>query len=167
MKRYKTGMYGGKFMPVHKGHEYCLRCAAEECETVYVILFFGGEEEERILKEQYEEWLLPKVRKKQLEKLGGKYEGKAKIITAEIDCGKLRELVGNDTWDAETPLVREIVGGRLDAVYTSEEAYVDYFRRAYPEADIRLVDTKREKYPVSGTLVRGMKKEDREKWMVL
>ena len=30
---------------------------------------------------------------------------------------------------------------------------------------VRLVDVKREAFPVSGTLVREMKKEDREKWM--
>ena len=62
MKKYKTGMYGGKFMPMHKGHEYCARVAAKECETVYVILFFGGEEEEEILKRQPEDWLQPMAR---------------------------------------------------------------------------------------------------------
>ena len=49
MKQYKTGMYGGKFMPFHKGHQYCVETAASECETVYVILFLGGADEERIL----------------------------------------------------------------------------------------------------------------------
>ena len=166
MKRYKTGMFGGKFMPLHKGHEYCVECAARECETVYVILFFGGEEEERILERQPEGWLSPEARRKQLRKLCRKYEGRANVIPAEIDRGRLREICGNDTWDAETPLVREITGGRVDAVYTSEVAYAGYFRRSYPEADLRLVDVKRKKYPVSGTLLRAMKKEEREKWMV-
>ena len=166
MKRYRVGLYGGKFMPMHKGHEYCIECAAKECGKVYVILFFGGDEEERILKEQPVEWLTPAARREQIRKVCEKYKGIAEVIPAEIDCRKLREEVGDDTWDAETPLVKEILGGSPDAVYGSEEAYGDYFRRAYPEAVFRLVDVKREKYPVSGTLVRGMKKEDREKWMV-
>ena len=166
MKKYKTGMYGGKFMPMHKGHEYCVETAAKECETVYVILFHGGAEEEAILKEQPEEWLQPEARMKQIERVCRKYGNEARLIAAAVDCGKLRELAGDDTWDLETPLVRELTGDRLDAVYGSEESSGDYFRRAYPEAELRLVDVNREAFPVSGTLVRKMKKEDREKWMV-
>ena len=49
MKKYKIGMYGGKFMPLHKGHNYCIETAASESEKVYVILFYGGSDELKIL----------------------------------------------------------------------------------------------------------------------
>lgn len=167
MKRYKKGMYGGKFMPLHKGHEYCIRTACEECETVFVILFHGGADEERILAETREEWLSPKARMAQIRRACEKYKGLAEVIPCEIDISGLKGLEGDEEWDAETPLVRAIVGERLDAVYGSEEAYGEYFKRAYPEAAYRLVDTGREKYPISGTLIRKMKnKGEREKWMV-
>lgn len=29
LKRYKIGMYGGKFLPFHKGHRYCIDVAAQ------------------------------------------------------------------------------------------------------------------------------------------
>ena len=45
-KKYNIGMYGGKFLPFHKGHLHCLEIAAHECETVYLIMFYGGNEEE-------------------------------------------------------------------------------------------------------------------------
>ena len=45
MKEYEIGMYGGKFMPFHKGHRFCVETAALECEVIYVILFLGGVEE--------------------------------------------------------------------------------------------------------------------------
>ena len=35
-KKYKVGMYGGKFMPFHKGHMYCVEKAASMCEKLYV-----------------------------------------------------------------------------------------------------------------------------------
>ncbi len=166
MKKYRTGMYGGKFMPMHKGHEYCIEYAAKECETVYVIMFYGGKEEEDIIREHPEEWLSVESRRAQLKRVCEKYKTVANVIPAEIDCRALREKVGDDTWDAETPLVREIVGNRLDAVYGSEEAYGGYFKKAYPEAAYRLVDVKRGRIPVSGTKIREMKREEREKWMV-
>ena len=48
--KYSIGMYGGKFMPFHKGHRYCVETACSECEKVYVILFYGGNDEIEILK---------------------------------------------------------------------------------------------------------------------
>ncbi len=167
MKKYETGMYGGKFMPLHKGHEYCIKVAAKECEKVYVILFHGGLDEERILAEKMEPWLLPSARMEQIKRVCEKYKGLAEIIPCEIDISSLKELEPSEEWDAETPLVRAIVGEKLDAVYGSEEAYGEYFKRAYPEAVHRLVDVRREKYPISGTHIREMKnKGEREKWMV-
>ena len=64
MKQYKTGMYGGKFMPLHKGHNYCIETACAECEKVYVILFFGGADEMNILQNNKEEYLTVSQREK-------------------------------------------------------------------------------------------------------
>ena len=154
-------------MPLHKGHEYCIRTACRECERVYLILFHGGVDEERIMAETPEPWLSVESRMAQLKKVSEKYKDLAEVIPCEIDISGLKDLEGDAEWDAETPLVRAIVGDKLDAVYGSEEAYGEYFKRAYPEAVHRLVDTGRTKYPISGTLIRKMKdKGEREKWMV-
>ena len=59
-------------------------------------------------------------------------------------------------------LVRDLLGPHLNAVYSSEPSYEDYFRRAYPEADHRLVDVPRIHFPISSTRIREMKdKEER------
>ncbi len=167
MKKYKTGMYGGKFLPFHKGHRFCVETAASECETVYVILFWGGADEEEILRQQPEIWLSVEERTKQMKRIcedAGKY---AEVIPALIDTSGLRLPDGSEDWDAETPLVRNLLGNQLDAVYSSEVSYGEYFHRAYPEAVHRLVDVKRIHYPISGTAIRRMEKaEDRKKWLI-
>lgn len=56
-------MYGGKFMPFHKGHNYCIEVATNECEKVYVILFYGGADELSILRNNKEEYLTLAERK--------------------------------------------------------------------------------------------------------
>lgn len=162
--KYKVGMYGGKFMPFHKGHKYCVETASLECEKVYVILFFGGSDEEEILKLDNSKYLSVESRKKQVLELTSNYRNAIPIF---IDVSKCRYEDGSEDWDSETPLVRNVVGNELDAVYSSEESYGEYFKRAYPEAVHRLVDVKRIHYPISGTKIRNMKKkEDREIWMV-
>ena len=162
--KYEVGMYGGKFMPFHKGHRFCIDTACSECRVVYVILFYGGSDEVEILQNNKSKYLSVESRKRKVVNLTKNYENAIPIF---IDVTNCRYEDGSEDWDSETPLVRNVVGSKLDAVYSSEESYTDYFNRAYPESVHRLVDTKRIHYPISGTKIRNMKKkEDREKWMV-
>lgn len=164
MKLYRIGMYGGKFLPLHKGHGYCIEVASIECERVYAILFFGGTEEERIRKDFHDSWLSPEERMNHLRNIAAQYDN---VTAAEIDISALRLHDGSEDWDAETPIVRKICGGRIDAAYSSEESYGEYFSRAYPEAVHRLVDVRRIHYPISGTAIRNMKsEEERIKWKI-
>ena len=167
MKKYKIGMYGGKFLPFHKGHRYYVETAALECEKVYVILFMGGPEEEKILRERPEDWLSAENRMIQMKKICTDASRFARVIPSVIDISSLRNPDGSENWDAETPLVRNLLGSRLDAVYSSEESYDDYFRRAYPEAVHRLVDVNRIHYPISGKAIREMTdNKDRAEWII-
>ncbi len=170
-KPYHVGMYGGKFLPFHLGHRYCVEYAAKECDIVYVILFWGGPEEERICREHPESWLNVGERKERIRRLcreeEQQYKDGTEIRPAFIDIRSLRLPDGSEDWEAETPLVRGICGEKLDAVYSSEESYGAYFAKAYPEAVHRLVDVPRIHYPISGTKIREMRDAaEQEKWIV-
>lgn len=163
-KKYKLGFFGGKFIPFHKGHLYCTDIMAKECEKAYLILFIGGEAELEILKRSKDERLLPDSRWKVVKSIASFYEN---VEPAIIDITNVKLEDGTEDWDGETPLVREVCGNKIDAVYSSERSYGEYFSRAYPEAVHRLVDPPREVYPISATKIRNMKNEKEiEEWIV-
>ena len=146
-KQYKVGMYGGKFMPFHRGHLYCIEKAVEQCDKVYVLLFYGGDDELKILKETNDASLDYKERFNTIknvckERFGDKVEVKL------IDITTCKRPDGTEDWDKETPLVLNAMG-IMDAVYSSEISYGAYFERAYPWAVHVLVDPPREVWPIS------------------
>ena len=162
-KKETVGFYGGKFLPLHKGHLHCIGVAARQCSRVVVVMFINGEEEQRIRARSDDPVLTVAFRMEQLRKAASLYPN---VETAVIDTAGLRLPDGSEDWDAETPLVRKLLP-RIDFVYSSEPRYGDYFRRAYPEATHVVVDAARSRYPVSGTLIRSMEDgEERRKWII-
>ena len=158
-----TGFFGGKFMPLHKGHLYCIDVAARQCDRVVVIMFINGDDELEILKEHDEPELKVENRIKQLEHVCRLYDNVEFYIINDDDC---RTSDGVNDWDMETPLVRAHVP-HMDYVYSSEPSYDAYFKRAYPEATHVIVDEKRIKYPISATMIRAMQSlEEKKEWMV-
>ena len=151
-------------MPLHKWHLYCIDVASHECDLLYVILFANCSDEEEILKlNPKDETLLLENRFNCLKEVCKYYDN---VIPVMIDVSKCRNPDWSEDWNAEAPLVRKYIKN-MTYVYSSEESYSDYFAHAYPEAEHHIVDAKREKYPISSTLIRAMETlEEKQKWMV-
>lgn len=162
MKKYKNGMYGGKFMPFHTGHLSCIKKAAQECEVANLILFYNGAQEQAILANDKREFLTFESRKAVVERVAAMFPNVRPVF---IDVGPSIMPNGEEDWELQTPMVLNAIG-MPDAVYGSEPSYADYFAHAYPNADYRVVDVDRTLLPVSGTKVRAMNEEERKKWMV-
>ena len=166
-KMYDRGFYGGKFLPFHNGHRYCIRVAASECRELVVILFSNSEEETEIMSSETmldKKLLSEESRIDAIREECRKYDN---VRFAVLDCSVMhRQAVidGTDLWDSETEyVIREV--GDFQAVYSSEPGYSEYFSRAYPFAEHRLIDPPRVNVPISGTAVRKMNAEEAEKWI--
>ena len=164
MKKYKNGMYGGKFLPFHKGHLRCMQEAAKVCETLWLIMFIGGELENKAMAKFSPDddvsYLSPEARQKRIEEIVKDYPN-VKFVVLDVSS-TFHD--GFEDWDMQTPMVLDACG-ELDAVFGSEPSYAEYFSRAYPEADYVVIDVDRKACPISGTAVREMSAEEREKWI--
>lgn len=158
-----VGFYGGKFLPMHKGHLYCIDTAAKQCDHVVVIMFINGDDELKVMKTNHDSELSVESRVEQAKRVCALYPN---VEFHVIDVLNVKLPDGSEDWDSETPLVRQYVP-HMDFVYSSEPSYGEYFSRAYPEAKHILVDVERKTYPISSTMIRAMKiLKEKQIWLV-
>ena len=157
--RYKTGFYGGKFMPFHVGHlDTIIRCAAE-CEHLYVVVMHHGDEENEMM-ENYchpfpKDCLDPDLR---VNALRAQVKPLGNVEVLSYDCREADErasIEGKHLWHYECQDMVELMG-HFDVAYSSELEYVGNFRRFYPWADAVVVDVERARFPISATMLRDM-----------
>lgn len=162
--RYEVGMYGGKFMPMHKGHLHCLEVASRLCERVYLLLFVGGFCE-RMIRDLDDRYILSEESRWRVVKdVAGRFEN---VTPRYVDVSECVTSDGAEDWYAETPLVLDACGGHIDVVFSSEpELYDLYFKSEYPDADHIIVDAEREVVPISATEIRHMTDEEAARWML-
>ncbi len=157
-----VGFFGGKFIPFHKGHLYCVDFAAKICDKVYVIMFDSPGNHILEHGTKIDSLLSVDSRIRQIKEAIKKYPNVEFRFINTDGCVKED---GTEDWDKETPLVIDIVGNDFKYVFSSEPSYDPYFKRAYPWATHVVVDEKRVHVPISGTKVRTMTMEEAIKWL--
>lgn len=166
--KYKVGMYGGKFCPLHKGHYSVIERALSECERLFVVLFINSDME----KDMPVRWFtIPAFRFYQLNKAKEIYQqvnGLKEPPQMEIlilDSSELSD--GGEDWHKEAHWIQQRCGP-IDAIYSSEPEYDPFFKEAYPTATHVLVDPERRNVPISATELRAKEDYSQEllRWLI-
>lgn len=180
--RYKTGFFGGKFLPFHQGHLHCIMRAASQCDKLYVVLMHHGIEELRILGQAPPDaasdagdpcgsamrfparYLNPRLRELAMRRELAPFSN---IEVISYDCRPAYErslAEGRHPWHYECADMVALMG-RFDAAFSSEAEYDANFRRFYPHAHSVVLDSGRgwpqvpagdKREPLSGTLLRSL-----------
>lgn len=157
MKRFENGLVVGKFAPLHKGHEFLINTAKDQCENVY-ILSYGNPELPGYESSVRSDWLrslYPEIESWVIDPL-----------TAISQIGQQLPL-DTDVDDAHRDLVAKAwlrwVNKPLDAVFTSEaygDGFAEYLTKyfalhtKFPSSLHVLVDMDRKAVPISGSQLR-------------
>jgi HTH-type transcriptional regulator, transcriptional repressor of NAD biosynthesis genes len=155
--RFRTGLVVGKFAPLHRGHELVIETACRQCESVLVLSYCRPELP----------GCPPERRRAWLEAL---FPGVRSLVIGEADARLWRVELPPDQAPAEehrafvAHVCHEILGLRIDAVFTSEDygqpfadALTDYYRARLPNPSRVThvaVDPARQRVPISGTHIR-------------
>lgn len=141
MKKYKLGMYLGRFQPFHNGHKAIVDRMLEECEEVVIVI--GSAQEKGTVKNPFPAW-------ERANMIASVYKDKP----VSIVCMPDRLTIGNDSsWG---DYVMEYLGSRgyfPDAIYQGIEAERCTWWNNYPS--IAIEDVSRLDIPISATLIRA------------
>ncbi len=142
--RYKVGMYGGSFDPLHLGHISDMIKAAAICEELYIMLSWC-EGRESTSKELRYRWILNCTR----------HLPNVKIIPIE-DKAVSKEIYNTDYyWEKGAQDIKNAIGKPIDAVFCgSDYLGSNRFESLYsPESVVIYFD--REEVPISSTEIRN------------
>lgn len=145
----KIGMYGGKFLPLHAGHVYSIIQAACAVEELYVILSYSEKRDKNLVEQGKIKELPWRMRLRWLSMITNDMEN-VKVLavedTAESDM--------DYNWKKGSDDIKKAIGKEINVVFGSEESYAPIFEKLYPNAEYHLIDSKREKFPISATKIR-------------
>lgn len=162
-KRFRRGLVVAKFAPLHKGHEFLLNRALEECEELFAISYSKPELAccPAALRERWMSVLFPSVRHlaltdERLRELATSGEAELKLPENDAEVIAHRRFCGL--------VCSRLFGVTVDAVFTSED-YGDGFAgeltRCFREHDASCldvvhvcIDRERHTVPISATRIR-------------
>lgn len=127
--RYKVGMYGGSFDPLHMGHVDCIINAANLCEKLYIVLSIGTKRSEIDGRIRYR-WLYQLT----------KHIGNVQIIIIKDDAAVKQDYT-KDYWMADAQKVKEQIGEKIDIVFAGSDYDSDSFWNVcYPDSEFYVFD---------------------------
>lgn len=141
--RYKVGMYGGSFDPLHIGHIHDMIRAASMCEELYVMISWC-EGRESTSKELRYRWIYNNV----------KHLPNVKIILIEDKAVSKEEYNTDYYWENGAKDIKNAIGKSIDAVFCGTDYYgTNRFESLYcPESEVVYFD--RAEVPISSTELR-------------
>lgn len=145
MKKYKLGMYLGRFQPFHNGHKAIVDRMLEECEKVLIVV--GSSQEKGTVKNPFPAWERCQMIAETLA-AEEKYHNRFYIVTIPD-----RLTIGNDSgWGDYVMKYLENYGYYPDVVFQGRESERDSWFNNWA---VEVINFSRLEIPISATLIRA------------
>lgn len=123
--KYRCGMYGGSFNPLHIGHVRCIIKAANMCERLIIVISSGKKRSEVDIRVRYR-WVYELTR----------HLPDVRIFILEDDCGTKAEY-DEKQWFADAEKVKSFAGEKIDVVFCgSDYDENSFWNVCYPDAEL-------------------------------
>lgn len=123
--KYKCGMYGGSFNPLHLGHVRCIIEAANQCEDLILVISEGVNRNEIDIRIRYR-WIYQVT----------KHIGNVRIFVLTDDANTKSDY-REEYWMIDANKVKEFAGKKIDVVFCGSDYNEESFwGKCYPESKL-------------------------------
>ena len=123
-KKYKIGMYGGSFNPLHLGHLECIIKAAGLCDDLYIVISYRDDDSDVPLKVKIR-WVYQLT----------KHLNNIHMVSLR-DNFKTKEEYTEEYWNADCDIVKKAIGKKIDVVFCGDDYDENSFwNKCYRESD--------------------------------
>lgn len=155
------GLYGGKFFPFHKGHLESIMQAQSMVDVLFVVVGVDPEHERKLCEGTKFEYVNERIRERWITEELKEFANIRVLSHYEKRCEDY--MTNPAVAESYKDLIVKI-GGKVDLVFSSEIEYNDYFEKYLPMAKHVVIDSEREKYPISATAIREKGVYDKDIW---
>lgn len=143
-KQLKVGMYGGKFIPIHQGHIYCINKALSEVDKLYLVLCYDELRDMKLCLDSKCKQIPIELRYRWVCQIAKQFDNVVPILAKD------------GSWDESTKEILKQIPEQLTHVYFSDKEYVDIFKQQYGNnINCCVVDESRSKFNISATKIRN------------
>jgi len=146
----KTGLFVGKFLPLHLGHLNAIKKASLNCDKLFVVVGDDPIKNKKLCDEAHLPFIDLKT-KTEWVKLETK-DLKNVIVLPFDESGIKSSPFGWEDWSKK---LKEILKEKIDIIFGSEEDYAPYYKIYFPESEYVLQDKSRKEVNISSTKIRS------------
>ena len=122
-KKYKVGMYGGAFNPLHLGHLECMIKAAALCGELFIVISYRNHRSDVDVKVKIR-WVYQLT----------KHLGNVRIVTLEDKLTSKADYT-EELWQSDCEYVKQQIGKNIDVVFCgSDYDEQSFWNQCYPKS---------------------------------
>ena len=148
----RIGMYGGKFLPLHRGHVSFIQRAQAMVDVLFIIVHHDEPFERALCEGTRFTWVPPHLRERWLAEEFKAFPN-VRVVSA-YEHRSADYMQDDSIFDAYAELQARI--GHIDVVFSGEDGYGEYFAKYLPEAEVVTFYQDRPVVSISATQIREM-----------
>ena len=148
----KIGVFGGKFLPFHKGHLSCIMKAQSLVDVLFVVVGYDDEYDKSLCENSKIDWISSRERERMISR---ELRRLPNIRVFSQYEPRTANYMHDERVRASTQSIINTCGGKVDVVFSSEFEYEGYFNQYFPNSTHVVLDVGRNEIEISATKLRA------------
>lgn len=148
----KIGVFGGKFLPFHKGHLNCIMKAQSLVDILFVVVGYDDTYDKALCENSKISWISSRERERMISR---ELRHLPNIRVFSQYEPRTPDYMNDERVRTSNQSIIDTCGGKVDVVFSSELEYESYFNQYFPNSKHVVLDAPRKEFTISASKLRS------------